>query len=284
MHFASQCAAAPHLEKVKAHNDEWLQRGHPMAVGNDLADALAKRAAMEDDVPAWPQPAAVFCDPVELVDDNGAAVDVPAMFGTAWWQRCRRRRKRPRRWLGELYQEDLPIAWEMSNYIFRRPVVSGNAFVHPVAPAVIKWVARIRAGCLATRLRLFERHLIESPACQCCGEAEEDDAHVVSGCLATGTGDWLSLVGGAWQAAVSSTKVMAPLPPAGWLRQHRLQLMTALVAASLAPMLHVPVGDASRLLRRLHLLRRWRNGFVDGRYCRRRQPRQLDHRTGYPGL
>ena len=254
LHFAAQCAAPPRLEKVKAHNDDWLQRGHPMAVGNDQVDALAKRAAMEDDVPAWPQPAAVFCDPVELVDGSGAAVDVSLMFGAAWWQRCRRRRKQPRRWLAELYRDDMPIAWDMSNYIFRRPVVTGTSFVHPVAPAVIKWVARIRAGCLATRLRLFERHLIESPACQCCGEAEEDDVHVVSGCWATGTGDWLALVAETWQAAASSTKVMAPLPPAGWLQQHRLQLMAALVPASLTSMLQVPVGDACRMLRRLHFL------------------------------
>ena len=40
---------------------------------------------------------------------------------------------------------------QFSNGILRRPVVVSNYFVHPAEPAVIKWVARIRAGCLATR-------------------------------------------------------------------------------------------------------------------------------------
>ena len=42
MYFASQRSAVPRLEKVKAHNAEWLRMQHPMSVGNDAADLLAK--------------------------------------------------------------------------------------------------------------------------------------------------------------------------------------------------------------------------------------------------
>jgi ribonuclease HI len=254
MHFAIQRTAAPRLEKVKAHNSEWLQLGHPMAVGNDLADALAKRAASEDGVPLWPQPEEAFRDPLELLDMRGAVVDVPTMFEAAWWRRCRRRRKQPRRWLDELYRDELPIDWKFSAYIFRRPSTSGEAFVHPVAPATIKWVARVRAGCLATRLRLYERHLIASPACQCCDATEEDDEHVVAGCSATGTADWLALVHETWRIAALDTHVSIPAPPTGWLHQHRLQLMAAMIPVSLASLVPLPIALVGQFFRRLHFL------------------------------
>ena len=66
LYFSEQRLAAPRLEKVKAHNEQWLRLGHPMAMGNDSVDALAKRAAQEEGVPPWSEPEAVHRDPWSL--------------------------------------------------------------------------------------------------------------------------------------------------------------------------------------------------------------------------
>ena len=244
--MAERRASAPVLEKVKAHNADWLRLQHPMAVGNDDVDALAKRAAQEEDVPSWPPVDRAFADPVELVAMDGAVVqDVSAVFAEVWWHQSRQMRTRPRRWLDLLYPEGLAIIWPLSTEVFRRPVTSGDAFVHPVAPAVIKWTARVRAGCLATRLRLWERKQVDSAACLCCTATEEDDEHVLVGCPATGAADWLAMLQELWGVAVSASKVSAMCPVPGWLAAHRLQLVAALVPASLLTLLQLPPSDAA---------------------------------------
>jgi hypothetical protein len=245
----------PRLEKVKAHNEQWLRLQHPMAMGNDQADALAKEAATNSAVPPWPPPEASFQDPVELVAGDGSVVmDVLAALPKMQWLLSRRQRVHSRRWLDILYPEDIAIMWEISTILFRRPTSSGDAFVHWAAPATIKWVARVRAGCLATRLRLWERKLVSSASCPGCGAVEEDDEHVVLGCPATGTADWLQLVVEAWQTAASSTKLETPVPPQDWLHLHRAQLMAALIPSSVGDILHLPPPSLTRFLRRLHLL------------------------------
>lgn len=66
--------------------------------------------------------------------------------------------------VGQALPPSVPMDWKLSNGIFRRPVVSGKLFMHPVPTPVVKWVARVRAGCLASRLRLFSHRLEASPA------------------------------------------------------------------------------------------------------------------------
>ena len=81
---ANMHTVPPRLEKVKAHNEEWLRLEHPMAVGNDRADALAKIAATDPDVPQWPPPEAAFRDPVEFFAAGNTVVeDVPAALPAA---------------------------------------------------------------------------------------------------------------------------------------------------------------------------------------------------------
>ena len=59
-----------------------------------------------------------------------------------------------------------------------------------VAPATIKWIGRVRAGCLATRARLFgHANMVDSLKCLCCGAESEDEVHAVACCPATGTAD-----------------------------------------------------------------------------------------------
>ena len=131
-----------------------------------------------------------FGDPVELVDATGTAVvDVSAALAQLWWDRRQTSRSVRRTWLDALYPAGMEIMWPVSTGTFRRPLVAGRQFVHPTQAPVVKWLARVRAGCLASRLRLFSHRMEASPACVCCGASEEDEAHVVSGCPATGTVD-----------------------------------------------------------------------------------------------
>ena len=56
----------PVLEKVRAHDTAALAARHPKAVGNDLADHFAKRAAEEAGHPIWAPALGSFGDPVQL--------------------------------------------------------------------------------------------------------------------------------------------------------------------------------------------------------------------------
>ena len=91
-----------------------------------------------------------FGDPVELLDAVGTPIlEVQEALGKVWWACRRRSRAWARPWLERLYPQDVQLDWAASTGVFRRPKVVGNTFVHGVHAAVIKWIARVRAGCLA---------------------------------------------------------------------------------------------------------------------------------------
>ena len=123
LHLAGQLTSPPVLEKVKAHDAAALAAGHPKAVGNDIADHWAKRAATESDHEEWPDAEALYDDPVLLEDDHGTPVlDVHSSLAAAWWERRHRSTARARPLLDRLYPRDVPINWPASVGVFRRPV------------------------------------------------------------------------------------------------------------------------------------------------------------------
>jgi len=251
--MALECPHPPSLEKVKAHDSHGLDMGHPKALGNDMADQHAKRAALEAGVPLWELDSSPYEDPVQILDSSGNVVlVVQQAFPVAFWQCSRAKRGRPRQWLDLLYDPQYPVLWDSSVGILKRPVVSGGKFVYPAQPAVIKWVSRIRAGCLATRLRLHNRQLIASPQCLCCHADVEDDAHVLFGCPGTGTSDWMALLHEAWLATANALKLMVPLPVDSWFALHTARLMAAVIPSSITSIVSLTPSDLSRFLSRLH--------------------------------
>ena len=161
---AIQCRRIPFqakfsaLEKVRAHDVHAVEVVHPKAVGNDVADAAARRTATAPGVPHFTVDISPFGDPVELVDGGGSVVhDVGLALAQLWWERRQVSRSRRRPWLDKLYPPppDVSLDWPLSTGCFSRPQVTGRAFVHSSPNPVVKWLARARAGCLASRLRLF---------------------------------------------------------------------------------------------------------------------------------
>jgi hypothetical protein len=248
----STASPCPSLVKVKAHDAHGLALGHPMAVGNDLADAWAKAAANDPSLVHWQPGLDLHGDPVELCDGTGSWVaSAKTTFPAAWWQ-MRSQRASSRSWLRKLYPPAVAVDWANSTVIFRRTVYSGGVFVHTVEPSVVKWMARVRAGSLNTRLRVHTRFRQGSPACLCCGAAEEDDEHAVAGCPATGTSDWRALVAECWTAATRSAAVTVPPPAPDWLAQHHLQLLAALIPVTIAAQLSLPPPSLVSFCQRLH--------------------------------
>ena len=241
------------LEKVQAHDSAALALGHPKAVGNDSADHAARLAASSGDVPKFAVDLSPFGDPVELVDAGGAVVlDVRSAVASLWWERRQTSRSVRRPWLDKLYPLGEPLNWVASNVAFHRPVVAGGQFVHPVPPPVVKWLARVRAGCLASRLRLFSHRLGSSPACPCCGWEEEDEEHVVSGCPATGSADWLEMLQEVWGSVSKALAVPVDPPPVAVLEQFRLPLLAALCPVALETFVPLPPHQQAQFFRRLH--------------------------------
>ena len=242
------------LEKVLAHDSAALAMQHPKAVGNDLADAAARRAASSSGVPVFAEDLSTFGDPVEMLDGFGSLVsDVRGTLADVWWARRHSGRRRPRPFLDLLYPAGVPFLWMPSTALFRRPVVVKRQFVHPVPVPVVKWLARVRSGCLNSRLRLFSHHLETSPACPCCGAEEEDEEHVVAGCPATGSADWLRGLLEVWDSAARSAEVTVPLPPISLLEQFHLPLLAALLPVPLVDSISLPAGQLAPFLRRLHV-------------------------------
>ena len=130
--------------------------------------------------------------------------------------------------------------------------MSGGVFVHTVAAAVVKWVARVRAGCLASRLRLFNHHLQASSVCPCCGAEEEDDAHIVCGCPGTGSVNWLAMFKEVWALVSGELSVSLDPPPDPWLDQFRIPLLAALLPAELATYAPQSIAVQVPFLRKLH--------------------------------
>ena len=252
---AMSLAQAPVLEKVKAHNDTAVADGHPQSVGNDRADELARLAAEDPLQPVWDSAAGPFGDPVLLLDaTDDVVVDVRSSLLRDWWSARRSRLAARRPWFSSLLPEEIPLHLPLSTAIFRRPTVSAGAFIHPTAPATIKWIARLRAGCIATGLRRHT-HLpsqVPSPACICCGSAIEDDAHALAGCTTTGAADWAANLTAAWATASHSSGLTVPLPTPEWLASHHIPLLAALIPMSLSQELPLPPGVAARFLSHLH--------------------------------
>ena len=131
-------------------------------------------------------------------------------------------------------------------------MVQGNLFVHRVEPATIKWMARLRTGCLATRMRLVNHGMVESTACLCCGAAVEDEEHLLTGCEATGSSEWQASLLEVWRAAAQTVQADVPDPPPEWLEAHRFMLLAALLPADLEMVCAVSKAVAPRFLPALH--------------------------------
>ena len=249
------------MEKVCAHDDRGVEAGSLKAIGNAKVDLLAKDARSLHHSP-WPDsPGDTMFGPlgdaVLLLDVDGSVVlDVEQAFPSAWWRRSRSvwAAKGPRPRLDILFPLGLSFDWSASVGVFKRPLVVSAAFQHRVPPAVIKWTARVRSGCLATRERLHRHQLgnAASPACLCCGALIEDDVHVLSGCPATGSADWDASLREVWAATSASTNVQASPPPADWLAAYHLPLLAALIPTSSTWHLQLDVGESSRFRARLH--------------------------------
>ena len=74
LHLVAASTALPQLEKVTAHDAAALRLRHPKAVGNDMADASARRAASESGPALWLAEGGPFGDPVEMISASGARV------------------------------------------------------------------------------------------------------------------------------------------------------------------------------------------------------------------
>ena len=257
---AGACCCPPTLEKVRAHDEEGVQRGAPKAVGNSTVDALAKRAASGEISQSLAPHAAdkalgQFGDPVLLLADDGSVVlDAARSFPGAYWRRCRAGWPAGRRRLEMLFPESMEFDRSASVGVFRRPVVQKGAFVPRAAARVVKWLARLRCGCLGTRDRLHRQGVagVPSPHCLCCGAEAEDDLHVLTGCPVTGSADWLDMLLDAWRAAAAVTETPVPPPLQAWIEAHRLPLLVALIPTTTTAHCPLPDADASRFHSALH--------------------------------
>ena len=254
---ARACFAPPPLEKVRAHDEGGIAGGVPKAVGNDRADFWAKQAARGEAPETWRAPPRRFGDAVELLDAGGVpVVNVARAFGDSWWQRARRTWMAPgsSSRLEGIFPIGLAVDWAASVGVFRRARATTDSFSHPVAPSMVKWVARVRAGCLATEDRLLRHHLgVMDAACRCCGAPVEDDEHVLSGCPATGSADWAASFLEVWSGVASGCRLEVPHPPLDWIAAHRLPLAAALVPESCLWHVRLPPPDVHRFRARLHV-------------------------------
>ena len=248
IHAASLLAKAPVLEKVKAHDTGAIALGVPKAVGNDMADQAAAAAASASTL--WSVARGLHGDAVELLDASGAWVaDVRAAVSSTWWRnRCSGKPLRPP--LDLLYPVGLAIDWKLSCGIFRRVHVADGRFITTTPSPVIKWLARVRTGCLACRARLHRHGLEDSPACPCCAAEVEDDLHVLTGCSATGSSEWAAGWAETWAETAHQLGISVTAPSAEWVAAHLLPVQAALIPVSLRSLL--PGARADRFLAHLH--------------------------------
>ena len=252
--LAAAQSPAPSLEKIKAHDQRALDLGHPKAIGNNLADQAARSAATLPSCPQFHIDLSPFHDPVELLDASGAPVlGVKDALQMLWWERRQQSCSSRRPWMNQLYPTAVPLDWPLSTIAFHRPVVSGGSFVHPCPVPVVKWLARARSGCLASRLRLFNHHLGPTATCPCCDSNEEDEAHMVSGCPGTGSADWMRALLEVWASSAHSLSISVPPPPTAWLEQFRFPLLVALIPTALIALVPLPLATCRRFLARVHL-------------------------------
>ena len=185
------------VEKVKAHRKDDAAKVDPKAIWNDKADGAAGRAAESGGVgTAVCEELPEFEDAVQVRDGGGRWLRaVGKEVKECWWEQQRAAvvARRPET-LGKIFPAGVKIWWLVSNKMFGRPTVKGDAWIEPAAPGLVKWVARARVGALATRERLSKTGTVKGPdgvpaetKCECCGAAVEDDEHVLTGCPETGT-------------------------------------------------------------------------------------------------
>ena len=85
------------------------------------------------------------------------------------------------------------------------------------------------------------------PPCPCCASGVEYDAHMVSGCTATGSADCRTFVARLWTDLMARHSPAAPPPM--WIEAHLTQLAVALIPHSVHPLLSgVPQTCRPRLL------------------------------------
>lgn len=150
-------------------------------VDSYFADEWTKEAASESGYPCWVANPAVLYRPCgnDKWHNKGYSGSPENPEGT-WWYRWHQSQSRAQHWLECLYQAKVPVHWPVCTRFLCMPCVQDDAFVHPVAPAVNKRMARIRAGGLAWPARLV-CHGPESgtPGCLCCGAVLEDNEHIL---------------------------------------------------------------------------------------------------------
>ena len=122
----------PRLEKVKAHDEAGRLAGNLKTMGNEMADALAKRAAAPE-VTAFSVDRR-FADAVEIFDSADQPVLNLKVLEDLWWSRQRSLGATRRAWIGILYPETFSFDWEGSVWVFRPPSIKDAVFAtqpHP---------------------------------------------------------------------------------------------------------------------------------------------------------
>ena len=279
LHAWRDCPAPPTLEKVKAHNEAGVSAGQQKAIGNALADRAA-RAAAAVPIPEEHDTTAdlPFEDAVRIRDHRGQFVHSARRAAAQRRWELQRAAAQRRGWLRQIYPEDVNVDWTASRHAFRMPTVVGVEFVHTARPAVLKWLARTRAGALNTGARCVGR-VAPTAQCMCCPEPVEDDAHALTGCPATGAADWQRQYQQCWTRAGREHKVDTDPLPDVWLQQYRLLLAVALIPEDLfVHAARVPLARRPALAATFHLLLAERLAET----LRRREELGRPHRAGQP--
>ena len=261
------------LEKVKAHRTDVAAKADPKALWNEKADAAAGRAADSGGVgTATCEELHEFEDVVQVRDGGGRWLRVVGKeVEECWWEKQKGAvvTRRPET-LGKMFPPGVKIWWKVSNRMFGRPVVKGDAWIEAAAPGVVKWVARARVGALATEERLSKTGTVKGPdgqpaeiKCQCCGAAVENDVHILTGCPETGTDKVADEVQKVWREAlvkakkrerVWQAKVVDVGPPAlEWFRKHALLWAAALIPLEAREVLGQPMAVAVGVLSEVSL-------------------------------
>ena len=234
------------LVKVKAHEDAAADQGDVAAMGNCKADSLAK-TAVEDGV-EWIGDQR-FLDTVRLLSaESGVEVDdIRALVSDRRWRARLARLVQRRGWMDELYRVEAD--WSVSGWCFRMPKVRNGIFVYNAPPLDLKWPARIRCGALGTLDRVFRKAEDATlRGCRMCGNAKEDEEHVLFDCVASGVDTWLDAMQFAWAEAAKEGDV----PPEQWFRDNRWPLRVGIIPQSAWGFIAEGTNGVS-VLRRFHL-------------------------------
>lgn len=214
-----------HLEKVKAHTGAQDTK----SFWNDKADKLASRFLFAP-TPEHPN-SKRWWDHASLTKDGEIILDLEEKVET--WMLNRKRlqmeARRPES-MGKIYPSSVLFHWAYSNVIFNTPKVINGKWIFRTPITTAKWVARARSGALASTARLFKNyHRSEPPTCPACKNAEEDDLHMLSQCVATGADALLTKAQTLWLSIIQSNHIETIFPPADWFQKWKLQFAVALI-------------------------------------------------------